>query len=50
MSGMLLVAHQYMPDPGSLFVEFIINKQNCAAGITENGIHTLFDEAFYKDA
>jgi hypothetical protein len=43
MGRVLFVAHQYVPDAIPLFVKFVIYKQDRPTGITEHGIHTLFD-------
>lgn len=45
----LLMGGEDVTDLLVMFIEFIINIQDRAAGITENGIHSLLFQTFYND-
>ena len=47
--GALLMGCQIMSDLISLFIKCIIYIQDRTAGISENGIHTLLEQAFDDD-
>ena len=49
MRRSLLVCGKVVSNLILVFVEFIVNIQNCAAGIPEHGIHALLQQAFYHD-
>ena len=38
-----------MGDPVLVFVQRIVDIENCTAGVPENGIHALFDQDFCKN-
>ena len=45
----LLMGGEDVTDLLVMFIEFIIDIQDRAAGITENGIHSLLFQTFYND-
>ena len=45
----LLVRGQDVPDLAAVAVKLIINIQNGAAGVAENGIDALFEQAFHQN-
>lgn len=49
MGSSLLMGGEDVTDLLVMFIEFIINIQDRAAGITENGIHSLLFQTFYND-
>ena len=47
--GALLMGGENMGDPVLVFVQRIVDIENCTAGVPENGIHALFDQDFCKN-
>jgi hypothetical protein len=44
MSRVLLMAYQNVPEPVFMAVQFIVNKQDRAARVAENGINALLNK------
>jgi hypothetical protein len=48
MDGALFVPRQDVPQPRAHLFELVIDVQDGAAGITEDGVHALVDQRFQK--
>ena len=49
MGGTLLVGGQDMGDLVFIVVKLIVEVEDGAAGITEDGVDMLFEQAFHQD-
>ena len=49
MGRALLVGGEHMGDAVGIFVELIVEIQHCAAGVAEEGVHSLLAEHFHED-